>query len=404
MYVRKYGNTLNTEGNVSTSLAHNLVGLEMRILSITRRFPPAPGGVESQVEEICFELHKRGHEVTIYTSDLFSDIPFRRMEQSSRGNSNVLNVRRFAALPVPWREKVGTTVTPSMVVALMTSNVPKLVHAHGLNFVTLSASKTALRRKARIVFTTHHDPMLLNTRFVTHFLAKFHGIVALTEIERKQLLRLGVEQNRIRVIPNGIDLAAYSDLPSKDSFKKKNRVSNTLILYAGRIDVRKGCEVLVESVAFAQKRLGTCTLAFAGPDWGSREYLQRLAASRNVRAIFVGNLPREDLKEALVACDVFVLPSFEESFPTSILEAMICGAPVIATAVGGIPSLVHSEDTGLLVRPGQVSEIGDAIGRIVEDKALSIRLVSNARRFASEYSIDRTVSQLENFYRDILSL
>jgi glycosyltransferase involved in cell wall biosynthesis len=109
------------------------------------------------------------------------------------------------------------------------------------------------------------------------------------------------------------------------------------------------------------------------------------------------------LRGALVACDVFVLPSFSESFPISILEAMLAGAPVVATRVGGISAIVHDGDTGLLVPPGDDKGLADAICRILKDRQLSARLATNAKSSASKYTIERTVNDLENFYSDILS-
>jgi glycosyltransferase involved in cell wall biosynthesis len=366
---------------------------------VTRRFPPAPGGLENQIKEICSRLETRGHEVSVYTTDLYSDTPLRRVQSTVKHSPNGSDIKRFTALPIPCRETRGTTIAPRMLVALMRGGVPPIVHAHGLNLVTVSASLAAICRKAKIIFTTHHDPTHVGKRFATHFLDKCNGIVALTEIEHRSMLHLGLDRSKVRLIPNGIDLTRYSDLPRKDTFKKKVGVTNKLILYAGRIDVGKGCGVLVEAVAMAKKYLGDCTLAFVGPDWGSQEYLQSLAASRNIAALFLGNLARDELKEAFVSCDVFVLPSLEESAPLSIMEAMACGAPIVATCVGGVPAMVRHGETGLLVQPGDPCQLARAICSIIQDAALSRNMVTEARKWVSQYSIDNTVAQLEDFYR-----
>jgi glycosyltransferase involved in cell wall biosynthesis len=375
----------------------------MHILLVTRRFPPAPGGVESQVFQIAHRLAKRGHRVRVYTSDLYSDIPVRRLPRGHAPSPNGIEISRYITVPVPRRMLKGTSFAPTMLLAVLKANSPDIVHCHGLNLVTVSASLLAQGlRNCKAICTPQVDPNLLSGRFTGIVLRRFDGLVALTDIEREQMLKLGIDQSKIRVIPNGVDLDAFNRLPTSDCFRKKNGITNHLVLYAGRIDALKGCAVLIEAVSLVQRRIGDCTLVFAGPDWGSQGYLRQLSERRNVRTVFTGNLSSTELRGALVACDVFVLPSFSESFPISILEAMLAGAPVVATRVGGISAIVHDGDTGLLVTPGDDKGLADAICRILKDRQLSARLATNAKSSASKYTIERTLDELENFYNDIL--
>jgi glycosyltransferase involved in cell wall biosynthesis len=375
----------------------------MDILLITRRFPPAPGGVETQVKEIANRLLRKGHRVTVYSSDLYRDNPIQRLPRLPRDFDGI-ETRRFRAIPVPGRAADGTSVTPAMLFAcLALGDLPRIVHSHGLNLVTISASLLAKRRrKLKVIHTTHLDPSMLSGKPLSRTLSKFDGLVALTEIERTRMLRLGLDESKIRLIPDGVDTMAFMDLPGRDYFRRLG-VQGRLILYAGRIDnVSKGCDVLIEAVSLVQDRIGKCTVVFAGPDWGSQEYLGALAGRKKVPVIFTGNLGRQDLKAALVSCDLFVLPSRVEAVGLSILEAMLCGAPVVATRVGGIPSVVRNEETGLLVSPGDPHGLADAICRILEDGRLSSRISDNGKRFAAAYSIDETVRQLEEFYQYLL--
>jgi glycosyltransferase involved in cell wall biosynthesis len=143
-------------------------------------------------------------------------------------------------------------------------------------------------------------------------------------------------------------------------------------------------------------------LVFAGPDWGAAEYLHQLSGRENVRVIFTGALTLTDLKSALVACDVFVVPSRKEASGIASLEAMLCGAPVVATRVGGIQTIVRHQETGVLVPAGDHHAMADAIRKILEEKEFSARLAANGKVFALGFSIDRTVERLEAFYEDIL--
>jgi glycosyltransferase involved in cell wall biosynthesis len=374
----------------------------MNILIVTRRYPPAPGGLETQVEQIAVRLARRGNRVGVYTSDLYSDIPRRRLVDFYRTSANGVEVDRHMTLPIPWRK--GTSFAPAAFLAIGDKHSWDIVHADGLNLFTVSIAIYRKRlRKCKIVCAPRVDFSLLSGRFQRLVVPRFDGMVALLEMEKKCMARLGLDDARIRVIPNGVDICAFRALPSREQFRSKFGITDRLILYSGRIDTpTKGCDVLVEAVSLAQKRIGPCTLVFAGPDWGSTEYLRALSQQRGVRTIFTENLCLDDLKMALVACDVFVLPSLNEGMPSSILEAMLCGAPVVATRVGGVPALVRDEETGLLVSAGDSRSLAGAICRIIMETSLSERLTANARILASKHSIDATVSQLERFYEALL--
>jgi glycosyltransferase involved in cell wall biosynthesis len=375
----------------------------MRIMMISRRFAPAPGGVEHQLSEIGTRFARKGHSVVVHTSDLYSDVPFRRLALQEIHQTYALEIHRHHAVPVPGRSAVGTSVTPTMLMALTAERRPHIVHAHGLNLVAVSAALFSLERRWRVVFTSHIDPDFLTNRRAVRLLSQFDGLVALTELEQKRMLDAGLDQSRIRYIPNGINVSAFAVLPERNAFRRKMKIKGHLLLYAGRLDSNKGLDFLIEATALAGRTIGSATIVFAGPDWGAQSELEKLAAREGVRALFVGNLGLSELKSAFVSCDAFVLPSLHESFPMSILEAMLCRTPIVATRTGGIPSLVQHEETGLLVSPRNSSELAAAICRIIDDRSLSESLVANARRLASQYSIERTIGQLEDFYKYVLS-
>jgi glycosyltransferase involved in cell wall biosynthesis len=366
----------------------------MNILLVTRRFPPAPGGVETQVKEIGLGLEREGYQVQIFTTDLYSDIPFRRLSHEPQPN-----IRRCTSVLLPWRKSEGTSFAPGMLVNLAKMTTPSIVHCHGLNLFAVSASLYIKQlRRCQAICTTHVDPANLDGKLIAGVLKMFDGLVALTEIERRQMLTLGVDPHKIEVIPGGVNVEAFRHLPSRDYFREEYGINGHFILYAGRISFEKGCDILVGATALAQRRIGPCTLVFAGPDWGASKLVQILSQQKDVCVLFTGNLSREDLRAALVACDVFVLPSLKEGLPLSILEAMLCGAPVVSTRVGGIPTLIQDGETGLLVLPKDEPGLADAMCRIVEDRQLSSRLAAGGKELAGKYSIDSTVKQLGRFY------
>jgi glycosyltransferase involved in cell wall biosynthesis len=115
-----------------------------------------------------------------------------------------------------------------------------------------------------------------------------------------------------------------------------------------------------------------------------------------------GWIGREGRERLLAACSVFVLPSHAEGVPVSLLEAMAAGAPVVAAAVGGIPDVVQHGANGLLVTPGDPASLADAIARLLDDRALAMRLGAAAREtVARHHTIGQATKRLDRLYAQL---
>jgi glycosyltransferase involved in cell wall biosynthesis len=176
------------------------------------------------------------------------------------------------------------------------------------------------------------------------------------------------------------------------------------IVFLGQLVERKGIHVLVE--AMAQLR-GEAELLLVGGDWGSAGYaadVQSLARRLGVGEWITFENHRADVGAILSTADVLVLPSFAEARPRTIIEAMTLGIPVVATSIGGVPSLVADEETGLLVPAGDPAALAIALGRLVRSPALRERIgAAAARHAASEFSAVRTAQQYLRLYRSLAS-
>jgi glycosyltransferase involved in cell wall biosynthesis len=375
----------------------------MNIDFVARRFYPAPGGLENQLFEITKRLARRGHQITILCSDLHSDIPFRRMKETDLPLNEGIKVERFRAFPVPRRASQGSSMAPGILISFLSKRAAPLVHCHGLNLISIPSGIVAkMAGRSKVLLSTHADPSLLLGGPMTKAFETFDGIIALTEYERKRLVALGCDPLKVYTIPNGLSLESFENLPERDSFTRRRRLSGRMILYVGRLDRNKGCDTIIEALPSVQERVGECTAVFVGPDWGYKNHLVQLSAKRGVKTLFTGLLDREQLNEAFVASDVFVYPTTQEAFGVSILEAMICGAPVVAAQVGGVPTLVRHRETGLLIPPRNPNALADAISQVLKDGFLRSRIVTSARNMASEYTIDKTVEQLEELYSRVV--
>lgn len=191
-------------------------------------------------------------------------------------------------------------------------------------------------------------------RLVQHFTVAALRRAAFTTTVSGDLLRtahcLGADPARSAAILNGCDTAVFHP---RDKAAARTLLhldpAAKVVLYAGRLDVRKGLRELVEAVAAlrAQHPELLCYLLGDGPD---KPLLQQMIATHQLHGSirFVPAAPTETVAQWMAACDVFTLPSYKEGCPNVVIEALASGRPVVATDVGGIPELMDSS-SGRLV-------------------------------------------------------
>ncbi|OYV45322.1 MAG: hypothetical protein B7X10_05925, partial [Burkholderiales bacterium 21-58-4] len=169
------------------------------------------------------------------------------------------------------------------------------------------------------------------------------------------------------------------------------------VLFVGRLEYRKGIDVLLEAIPLVLERndkvrfriLGDDTLPKSG---GSQSYKEEfLAADKGKRwqshVKFEGRVDNDVLRDAYRACDIFVAPSRFESFGLVFLEAMREGKPVIGCLAGGMPEVVAKDENGLLVPPGDASTLAEAILQLAESKKLRAAMGKAGRmRFIEKFT------------------
>ena len=201
-------------------------------------------------------------------------------------------------------------------------------------------------------------------------------------------------------IPNGIDLARFSDTrPAEDL--REGKTGELVVGFVGRLVKEKGCAVLLAVAAdcIAEFPKSRFVITGEGPERESLETLSKqLRLKQNVH--FTGR--REDMPAVYAAFDVCVLPSFVEAMPMTILEAMAAGNPVIATRIGEIPTTVENETTGILVAPNDARELREAILRLLRDGNLRRSMGQSGRaRVQRHFSVERMSQSYVEIYRQI---
>ncbi len=225
-------------------------------------------------------------------------------------------------------------------------------------------------------------------------------MLAVSEWDRRNIIeREGIAPERIVVLPNGIDPPPEDGRDVRPELGVPDGVA--LIGAVGRLFPEKGYEELIRAVALLRQRSRRviCVILGDGPDEQHlRELLAGLELGRDVRLL--GR--REDVPDVIRALDVAVLPSRREGSPLAALEYMAGAAPIVATAVGGVPELLHDGEHALLVRPADPAALADGIERLLADRELAARLGRAAReRQRSEYDLAVVIRRLERLYHQL---
>ena len=215
------------------------------------------------------------------------------------------------------------------------------------------------------------------------------AIVAVSEATRADLVRQGYPKRTVTV-PNGIE--------ATEAAEAVQLAEGPTILEVARLADVKGQRTLIAALAGLD---ATAVLVGRDLEHGGayedelRAEAQRLGVAE--RVVFAGY--RTDVPQLLAGCDVFCLPSRAEGMPLVVLEAMAQGKPVVASAVGGTPELVVDGETGLLVAPGDVRALTNAIGRLLGDPGLARRLgEAGLERVRTSFSATAATREILRFY------
>jgi glycosyltransferase involved in cell wall biosynthesis len=282
-----------------------------------------------------------------------------------------------------------------------------LVHVHSAAYGSFwrKSALCALAFAFRVPYVIHlHDGRLsefyqrgcndLAKSWVRTVLRKAARVVVLSEHWRNAVHKIEPAA-RTTIIGNPVSVP-ISVAPLERPARK--------VLYLGWLQRDKGVLDLLMAIPTVLRSVPEATFVIAGSGGGDVESIMDLARSLRIEQSlrFPGWVDGDKKRDLLRESDVFVLPSYYEGLPVGVLEAMACGVPVIATAVGGIPDVIEDRVNGLLVRPGQSEALARAMVIMLTDGALRSRLREAAHRAVHQrYSTEAVIAHLETLYRGL---
>lgn len=353
------------------------------------------GGFGIHVHEMSKEQVKLGHNVTVYTAS--------EDTESSYHSKDGYDVHNFK----PIVKVFGNSIIPSMLLDLIKkqSNYD-VVHAHSHLFFSTNLSAVARQLGSTPLVITNHG---LNSQTAPEWFQKLYTVtgarltfaaadkvLCYTEVEKEELIKLGIKSEKIDVIHNGINTDLF--VPSEESyFDKKN------LLWVGRYASGKGLDYLIEAFSIVRKRHSNVTLTLVGKGPEKNHIVNKISDMNLENSVILRDfVPNTEIVNMYQNSSVFVLPSLEEGVPRTILEAMSCGIPVICSR---LPQLVDIVDgCGLFVPVKDSQALADNISKVLSNPPLAEEFRKRGRKKVVEnFSWKDTVKKTTRLYKELTS-
>jgi len=367
------------------------------VLVFTGHFYPHIGGVEKHVYEVSRRLARLGFNVEIVAPNP-GGAPSREQVEGFK----VYRLRSWNILggyyPVP-----KPSLDSIMVLWRIMRGRHDVVCTHTRFFLTSLLGLIIAKLKGVPLIHMEHGPdhymtcnraVYLISRLYDHTLGSLvvrsaSKTIGVSSVACDFLKHLGAKETE--VIPNGVDTGTFhkrsSDLRDRLPFKDGN-----ILTFFGRLTYWKRVQDLIRSFQELQKEIHNLKLLIVG-DGPYRSELETLAGN-NDGILFMGQISLEELVEVLSITDIFVLPSSNESFGLSMIEAGVMGVPVVVAEYRAAREIIEDGKTGLLFTPGDVADLSQKIRRLVQDRELRTELGTKASlAFRKKFDWDRIAEQ-----------
>lgn len=407
----------------------------MRILMLTQFYPPILGGIEQHVRNLSIELVRRGHDVAVATMLHAGQPPFEE-EQGVRIYRIRSSVQRL-----PWlfsesgRQYPPPCPDPEIMLELrkvLIKERPQIVHAH--NWLVRSFLPLKAWSRASLVMTLHNYSLTCaKVNYIYNEAAcegpvivkcfdcvvKHYGFVRGTptilanwimDVPGRQAVDMFLPVSQavatgnmlahhdlpFHIIPNFI-----ADLPSMASENTDPYTARLpagdFLLFVGALAHVKGVETLLRAYAGLTNPLPLVLIGYQTPDW------DRLVSYCSPNVLVYKDWPHHAVMAAWSRCSLALIPSiFPDPCPTVAMEAMSMGKPIIAARSGGLSDIVTDGETGLLVPPGDIQALRDAIEALVNDPVRRAHMGMMAKQCVPQFQAQSVVTRVEEIYNAII--
>jgi glycosyltransferase involved in cell wall biosynthesis len=392
----------------------------VRVCMLAETFHPVIGGCESQSRLLADQLVRRGHEVLVVTRRTSRDLPeedsldgarIRRVGPAGPGGGKRWPMVVTAAAELRRRRHefdlllvLGFRALGLVTGAVRSRGIPVVLKAESNGEMSgdfFSGRLEALGLRSGSVAVR----ALLRGR--DSVLRRADAFVAISAAVESELLDAGIAAERVARIPNAVDTSRFRPADADTRRRLRARLGiledEVVVTFTGRLVRYKGLPLLLrvwERLAPGHPRARLMLVGSGGSDiHACEDELRAFVAARSLQGSVTFTGAVANVQEHLQASDAFVFPTLNEAFGLSLVEAMACGLPVIASRTGGVPDIVADGDDGVLVAPGDEPALEAALRDLLTG-ALDVSALGAAARDSavSRYSVGSVLDSYESLF------
>ena len=233
-------------------------------------------------------------------------------------------------------------------------------------------------------------------------------VIAVSEKTRLHYLQSGrLHQDKVITLYNGVDISRFKNTDASQIAKTKQALrlplDSKVIITVAVLREPKGIQFMIEALPAILEQFPDVHYLIVGDgEYGAA--LSDLATVLDIKKhiTFAGH--RTDIPDLLACCDIFVLPTLKDALPTVLIEALAAERPIVASDVGGVPEIIENGVNGLLVAPGDPSQLADACLQLLKDNELISQIVlAGSKTVRQRFNIDSQIEQLSGMYEELTS-
>jgi len=294
---------------------------------------------------------------------------------------------------------------------LIKKEKPQILHSHLFHANLLGRIVGKICRVPIIISTIHNVNFGGKLREkLLRYTDKFcNSTVAISQIVAKEMIKKRVvPKNKLKLICNGIEFKELnlSKNRGKEKIHRELRIrkNQNILISVGRLTKQKGYFYMIKAVQILKKKYSDLIWVILGDGEDRKKLAEKIKMENLQKNIFFLGI-KENVAEYLFDSDIFIMPSLWEGLPLSLLEAMACGLPVVATNVGGIPEVVEDRISGFLVEPKNPIMLAEKIEYLLNLDIDSKKKMGmeGEKIIENKFSLEKMVRNYENLYEKLLS-
>jgi glycosyltransferase involved in cell wall biosynthesis len=346
------------------------------------------GGQENRTLQECLQLRQRGAELMLVCPP-------------DSGLSKRAREHGFAVTEIAMPRSLDPGAV-WRIAGAMKAFQPDVINTHSGRDTILAGLAARLLRPRPLVVRTRHLILPITSRATYSWLPDH--VVTVSAAVRENLIDAGVAAERVTAITTGVDGQRFDPVTVSPALRAELGLDADALVVGmvAILRMKKGHQDLLDAAVEVVKALPQAIFVLAG-DGPQRDNIERGIAERGLQAHVRLLGLRRDIPEVLRSLDLFVLPTHEEAFGTSYLEAQAMGVPVIATRVGGVPEAIREGVTGLLVPAKDPSSLAAAIIELGRDPPRRAAMSAAGRPWVlAEHTTERMAQRMDDLYQTLL--